>query len=514
VSEDAKVNLMDFVSVENIDNTRTIGVIKDLYYPTEADNHLTNYISSDFGNLDIEPPSNVLGTCIAKVDILGNTGRSSQFSRTGRSPIWYPPKNFSPVEFATSDEVDIVLGISDIDEANKIPSGLLLDSRDAVKPLFYDKRYLLGPEAGHLNVTGISGLATKTSYAMFLMWSIFQKISSDTCAIVFNVKQQDLLYIDRESRDLDKIDKQLYEALGINDIKPFTDVTYLLPKNKRLEWIKNAPSDSNCVEYSFTLQKVKDEIELLFSDVSDPQYTIASICEWVSNSGNSINNWEELKNFVNYPNDVVGKSNASAVIGRFKRHLRRLTNDKDIFVEEQSQEDYYLGEFITDRLTSGKVFVVDIQPLEKEPEIQGFIVGDVVNRILGKLNNSSANRPQNVIFYVDELNRYVPDRSGEPSALAQKLIELARVGRAERITLFGAQQFMSEVNHQVYDNCANKVIGRTGAMELSRQCYSFLDNETKFFATRLQPGEMIISNSLLTQPLKIIFPKPPYLRQS
>lgn len=514
VAEDAEVNLLDFVSVENIDNTRSIGIIKDLTYFTEADNHLTNYISSDFGDVEADPPSNILGTCIAKVDILGNTGRNSQYSRTGRTPIWYPPKNFSRVKFATSEEINIALGISVIQEEDIIPSGLIVDSRDTVKPLFYDKRYLLGPEAGHLNVTGISGLATKTSYAMFLLWCIFQRKENDTCAIVFNVKQRDLLYIDREANDLDQTDMKLYEALGIEDIHPFKEVTYLLPKNKRSEMKEKSTNDSNCKEYSFPLEKVKDEIELLFSEVSDPQYTIASICEWIKGKKGNINSWQELKEYEQYPKDVVGSSNANAVIGRFKRHLSRLTSNKDIFVERQSTTDCYLGEFIADRLAPGKIFVVDIQPLEKEPEIQGFVVGDVINRVLNKISTSSGDRSQNIIFYVDELNRYVPDKPGEPSALAHKLIELARVGRAEKISLFGAEQFMSEVNHQVYDNCANKVIGRTGAMELSRQCYSFLDNEIKLFATRLQPGEMIVSNPLLSQPLRIIFPKPPFLRQS
>ncbi|MEZ4499791.1 MAG: hypothetical protein R2839_06860 [Thermomicrobiales bacterium] len=34
-------------------------------------------------------------------------------------------------------------------------------------PLWLDEDYLLGPEAGHANWTGQSGLATKTSHALF-----------------------------------------------------------------------------------------------------------------------------------------------------------------------------------------------------------------------------------------------------------------------------------------------------------------------------------------------------------
>ena len=41
-------------------------------------------------------------------------------------------------------------------------------------PVYVDADFLLGPEAAHLNITGVSGLATKTSAVEFLLTSIFQ----------------------------------------------------------------------------------------------------------------------------------------------------------------------------------------------------------------------------------------------------------------------------------------------------------------------------------------------------
>lgn len=38
-----------------------------------------------------------------------------------------------------------------------------------------DSRFLIGPEGAHLNISGISGLAAKTSYAMFLLKAIQDK---------------------------------------------------------------------------------------------------------------------------------------------------------------------------------------------------------------------------------------------------------------------------------------------------------------------------------------------------
>lgn len=514
VKNDMIVNLFDFVSVENVADTRTIGVIKDLIFPTEAEGHLTNYISSDFGNISAEPPSNVIGSCVAMVDVLGNTGRQSSLSRTGKTQLWYPPKNFSSVNFASSDEIDEALGIPRIPDEDKITGGFLINSNDFIKQIYYDRRYLLGPEAGHLNISGTSGLATKTSYAMFLLWTIFQKQSRDTCAILFNVKQRDLLYIDEPANDLEEIDKKLYREMEVEKIEPFQNVIYLFPKGKRNINNIYTTSKPNIIEYSYLLWDVYDEIDFLFSDINDPRYTIASICEYIKLNKQKVpSTWSGLKEYDGYPKDVTGTTNKTGVIQRFKRHLGRITSDS-IFKDKRSQNEVYLGEFIANRLNNSHIFVVDIQPFEKNIHIQGFIVGDIVKRVLEKIQNSPDERPKNIIFFIDELNRYVPNRPGEPSALAEQIIELARVGRAEGVTLFGAEQFMSEINHQVYENCANIVLGRTGSTELSKQAYSFLDKETKMFATKLQHGEMIIANPLLSQPLKIIYPKPPYHRQS
>lgn len=41
-------------------------------------------------------------------------------------------------------------------------------------PVYLNPDFLIGPEGAHLNVSGISGLASKTSYAMFLLNALRQ----------------------------------------------------------------------------------------------------------------------------------------------------------------------------------------------------------------------------------------------------------------------------------------------------------------------------------------------------
>jgi hypothetical protein len=70
-------------------------------------------------------------------------------------------------------------------------------------PIWLDADYLLGPEAGHANWTGQSGLATKTSHAVFLLSAVFQKLRAEgksVAALMFNVKGPDLLWLDKPAR--------------------------------------------------------------------------------------------------------------------------------------------------------------------------------------------------------------------------------------------------------------------------------------------------------------------------
>ena len=73
-------------------------------------------------------------------------------------------------------------------------------------PVCLNSKFILGPEGAHLNISGISGLASKTSYAMFLMKAIQEQYlhnnrkNEDSVAfVIFNVKGKDLMAIDCEN---------------------------------------------------------------------------------------------------------------------------------------------------------------------------------------------------------------------------------------------------------------------------------------------------------------------------
>src|SRR5439155_27196723 len=102
-----------------------------------------------------------------------------------------------------------------------IPAGLIKMSNGSRARVFLDKRYVLGPEGAHVNIAGISGLATKTSYAMFLIQSILQSVGAqDIAVILLNVKQNDLLVIDRARKGMRPEEHDLWEYLGLKP-QPF-----------------------------------------------------------------------------------------------------------------------------------------------------------------------------------------------------------------------------------------------------------------------------------------------------
>src|SRR4029079_541392 len=97
-------------------------------------------------------------------------------------------------------------------------------------PIYLDADFLIGPEAAHLNITGVSGLATKTSAIEWILSSIFTHFPAQKgsiAAVCFNVKGPDLCFLDEEGA-IDERDRALYEKCGV-PAGPFDNVQYFAP---------------------------------------------------------------------------------------------------------------------------------------------------------------------------------------------------------------------------------------------------------------------------------------------
>ena len=88
----------------------------------------------------------------------------------------------------------------------RVPIGL---GRDG-EPLYVNADFLDGTRGAHVSISGISGVATKTSFATWLLYSLFRSgvlggagETANTQALIFNVKGEDLLFLDHPNTRLD-----------------------------------------------------------------------------------------------------------------------------------------------------------------------------------------------------------------------------------------------------------------------------------------------------------------------
>lgn len=165
---DLILNPFDVVKVEHIHGSKTFAVIEEISHITDSASFLSNFISNDFGDVNTDAPTLRIGMNFAKANVVGNDKN-----------IFIPVQSGQRVYLASKEEVSEALGLADI--KNPMVCGYLEmyessgDGNKITLPVNVDSKFLIGPEGAHLNISGISGLAAKTSYAMFLLKAIQDK---------------------------------------------------------------------------------------------------------------------------------------------------------------------------------------------------------------------------------------------------------------------------------------------------------------------------------------------------
>lgn len=504
-----RINPFDFVVAEHVDGSKTVGIIDEIFAYTDSESHLTNYIGSELGEPTAQPYVDRVSAMVARAQVLRNMRVDE------REELYMPIPAERRVYFADESAIRSALGFDQILDT-PIPGGLIKQSNGNCIPIYLDSAYLVGPESAHANATGISGLATKTSYLMFLIYSIYRKLE-DVSIVIFNVKHSDLLHIDEEPDDLTEQDRKMYEKLGL-DIRPFENVTYFLPRGYSGQPDSDDPPQ-NYQLYAYTLQDVYHSLDLLFAEVPDPQFTIDAFVRYVRDNWQSgqvqfdkisASTWYDI---ITLPDQKMSQAVYNmprhSTPPRIKRELRRLTS-YSIFVNHRSRNEVYLGKAVRDNISPRHISVIDIF---RVPNINWpFIIGDVMRNIEELYRETKSSELPYLLIFIDELNTFAPAGERDLNPVTEQIIEIARKGRARRTALFGAQQFKSEVHKQVWGNCTLHVIGRTGSAELRTAPYGELDDYTKNQILNLRPGEMVLSFKVWRYPIKVIFPRPPYRR--
>ena len=156
------------------------------------------------------------------------TAVSAHVSVTRVEPeIFVPPRPGEAVRRAHGAERDRALFFDAM--TRRLPVGL---SRGG-EPIYANLDFLDGQRGAHVNISGVSGVATKTSYAMFLLYSLFGSgvlghETANTRALVFNVKGEDLLFLDKPNAGLPEGDRARYAELGL-EAAPFPSLRLFAP---------------------------------------------------------------------------------------------------------------------------------------------------------------------------------------------------------------------------------------------------------------------------------------------
>ena len=487
---DFRLNAFDVVKVAHIDESFSFGTVENIFHITDAKSFLTNYISCDFGDTTITAPTLRIGMNYVEVSVSFNTKN-----------IYTPVKNDSPVMLADAEEIQEALGLDKI--KNKLPCGFLRmyeghTAREVFLPVNLDAQFLLGPEGAHLNISGISGLAAKTSYAMFLLKSVQEKFP-DCAFIIFNVKGKDLLALHKPNDDAN--DAKIYEQLGLSGA-PFENVRYYAPcgcdDGKVTSYLPQSDVDeylaaSLMKRFVYVYEDDRESLEMLFAEIDDTTQTMDSIISKIIDPGDydfsGVSTW---KNFLDKVDELKtrGNANASKEISvlswrKFRRIVGKALKNDAMFVDRRRPNSHECRlEDALKKISAGSVSVIDVAKLASDK--QAFVFGDVLKTIsklkLGEYEDAAP--PSKVIVFVDELNKFASKDTAKSSPILREILDVAERGRSLGIILFSAKQFRSNIHGRVTGNCATHAFGRTNVLETATKDYSALPSTYKNILTR------------------------------
>ena len=534
------LNPFDIVKVQHVNNSFSYGVIEDIAHITDAASFLTNFISSDFGDVSAEGNTLRVGMNYVTAKVVCNTNN-----------IYIPVQNNAKVMLATAEEINYALGLNDI--RNPLMCGYIemyegtSGCERVTLPVNLNSKFIIGPEGAHLNISGISGLASKTSYAMFLLKAIqdsyMKKESKDddednVAFVLFNVKGKDLLAIDQindfadernpEAARKDTFEK--YEKLGLA-AEPFKNVKYYYPYSipKTRHWntymtpeeVEDNIKKKKAKKFKYIYKYDKENLDLMFANIDDSTQTMESIISYImSGQGrfNHVSDWQDFLEAVKEKcsSETSGKDKEIPVASwrKFYRIINKSITDNKIFARDIREEDgeTRIGDALK-YIKKNEVHVIDIAKLSEDK--QAYVFGDAIRTIydlqLGQYSGEEGvNPPSRIVIFIDELNKYASKETPKNSPILRQVLDVAERGRSLGVVLFAAEQFRSAIHDRVTGNCSTHAYGRTNSIEITKSDYKSIPPVYKTMMTRLKQGEYIIQNPIFRSLLNIKFPKPIY----
>ena len=471
--------------------------------------------------------------------------RSAQVAVTRVDPeLWVAPDPGGVVYRASGEERDKALYVDEM--GRPLPIGV---GRDEL-PVYADLDFFDGRKGGHMSISGISGVATKTSFALFFLRmltarpEIVGEAAANLRVLVFNVKGEDLLWLDKPNRFLDEAASATWRRLGVEPV-PFPSVSFWAPPRRQSGDVivpDTGGRQEGVDAFTWTPREFIDEglLRFLFTDASDARNQLSFVEErvrvqlrrWavdVAGQPGAVvlrepppGGWPATEQATPSPGERVIFA-LPDLVDALEEYLEPVDGEEpdrawsgrtqggtiSAFMRRLYAASHRLGHLIRagesrriDR-TAAQVTVVGIQSLHDLG--QRFVVGALLQETFEEKEQTGQRLPLSVIV-LDELNKYAPREGHSP--LKDMLIDIAQRGRSLGVLLVGAQQTASRVAPEVLENAALRVAGRLDAAEAERSEYGWMLPSTRARARLLKPGTMVVSQPAIPVPLVLTFPFP------
>lgn len=447
----------------------------------------------------------------------------------------------------------------------KLPLGL--DTTGA--PVYADMRFVDGRSGGHVSISGISGVATKTSYALFLLYQLLETDGGmellggrsgreSVRALVFNTKGEDLLHIDRpnsefaskSAEDGERNPRKQWEALGVNEPGPFESVRLYAPRQSDAAGtvVSGVTSrDTADVDaYGWTPEQFVREQLLQFCFTSEDERStqvgfveqqfriqlLRRLKRLAGDQTGAVVIAHEAPPDTGYnPDRLAAREPAEASAGTghlirnfgdFVELVERLAAEGDASDQwfghtQQGTRQAFFRRILRLRKHIGPLIGCGLTPVSHENKrlhvVDISTLHDdaqrfVVGALLDRWWNEKQGSGRTPLRFVvlDELNKYAPAHGYSP--LKELLVDIAERGRSLGVLLIGAQQAASAVAQALPRNASLKVTGRLDAGE--SESYRFLSASLRERASRFMPGTMVVSQPIVPEPIPVRFPFPPF----
>ena len=486
---------------------------------------------------------------LARSTLPGQRFRRAEVTWIRTHPEKYlPPSSGAPIWIAAGEHRRRALFLDKMSEGEQLPIGLDMNGEIVFMPY----SFLNGEKGAHASISGKSGVATKTSYALFLLYLMFETHwglrarggSSHDRAVVFSVKGSDLCLLDRannrfvDTDEVGRLAKEQWSQLKVPDPRPFQRVAVFAPAEDAAPDTTPVPdiavrdkSDTHAYGWTPRTMIERGLLEFVFDDLESGQLSFieqvvrVQLVRWT---------WP-------LAGDTRGRVSCSPIPavspGRSARRgsprcrsLRTkpaLTRTDGEVVETLDDLVAFIASKVTESdpafdptwvggvsAATGQAFVrrlwkatprlrrlvragltdIDLAAQLSVVDVHALHADAqrfVVASVLAQVwaQHENSTAQGKTFVVLDELNKYAPRQGGSP--IKSLLVDVAARGRSLGVILVGAQQSPSGVDRDITNNASLEVVGQIKASESSE--LGFLPPAMRARAQIIAPGTMITS---------------------